>query len=111
MESKTRKKPLSDGRPTAAFWCSFFDPISVYDKRKRSDVRIIALAVRYNGRGDDLGSREGMRFLIVEENVRAECGKNLFLAYAAEEERLIDADVPVAQRPDRALMRRRRAAN
>src|SRR6478672_10392636 len=42
--------------------------------------------------------------LVVEENVGAEGAQELTFVQAAEEERLVDADVPRAQRPDHPLV-------
>ena len=47
--------------------------------------------------------------LVVEKDVRAECPQELALVEAAEEERLVDADVPRAKRSDHPFVRRRAA--
>ena len=47
--------------------------------------------------------------LVVEEEVGLELAQELALRQAAEEHRLVDLDVPVHQRADRALVRRRAA--
>ena len=47
--------------------------------------------------------------LVVEEEVGLELAQELALVQAAEEHRLVDVDVPVHQRADRALVRRRAA--
>ena len=47
--------------------------------------------------------------LVVEEEVGLELAQELALGQAAEEHRLVDLDVPVHQRADRALVRRRAA--
>ncbi len=47
--------------------------------------------------------------LVVEEEVGLELAQELALRQAAEEHRFVDLDVPVHQRADRALVRRRAA--
>lgn len=46
-----------------------------------------------------------VKFLVVEEHMRAEGAQHLVLGQAAEEERLVDGHVPRAQRMDDARMR------
>ena len=48
--------------------------------------------------------------LVVEEEIRLELAQEIALGEAAEEQRLVDLDVPVHQRADRALVRRARCA-
>ena len=72
-------------------------------------MRIVALAIGHHRGGHNLGGGGGVRFLIVKEDVRAECGEHLFFAYAAEEESLVHANIPAAQGFECALVRRRAA--
>ena len=75
----------------------------------RAILGFIGDAVRHVARGDVFHRRLDVRALIVEENVGAERAEDLALVEAAQEEHLVDADVPCAQRANDALVRGRAA--
>jgi len=66
-------------------------------------------AVGHVAGGYTLRSATDMGRLIVEENIRTEGFQKLRLGHAAEEQRLIDSDMPGAQGANDAFMRGRTA--
>lgn len=55
-----------------------------------------------------LARRLAVPVLVIEEDVRAERFQEFPLGHAAQEQRLVNADVPRAQGADHAFMSRRR---